>query len=203
MKPIEAIVFDLGNVLVTVNWTRAAEMFFHHTGKTWDQLTAFADDSDLMKRFARGEINEDELYRVAEQQIGFRGTRRQFFMAVTSLFSSIQPMMGMVMALEGRIPRYLLSNTNPMHIERLLATFPLLRRFEGHVFSYEVGLLKPDPAIFQLTIERFGLVPELTAYIDDLKENCAAAAALGFRAIHHTNPAITRQELTNMGINGI
>lgn len=200
MKQIEAVVFDLGNVLVTVDWTLAASKFCHYTGKSWDQLKSFADGGAVMERFARGEIQAQEFYEMAVKQIGFTGDYRLFNRAFCGIFSPVQPMLSMAMTLEGRIRRYLLSNTNVMHMERLLAAHPMLRRFDGHVLSYMVGMLKPDPAIFELTRDRFGLDPSATVYIDDLAENCASAASVGFRAIHHTDPEITQRELTKLGV---
>jgi len=200
MKQIEAIVFDLGNVLVSVDWTLAAGKFCHYTGKTWDDLKSFADGGDVMDRFARGELQPQEFYELAVKQIGFRGEYRLFNRAFCGIFSPIQPMLSMAMALEGRIRRYLLSNTNIMHMERLLASHPMLRRFDGHVLSYVEGMLKPDRAIFELTRDRFGLDPSATVYIDDLAQNCASAATVGFRVIHHTNPEITLRELTKLGV---
>lgn len=66
------------------------------------------------------------------------------------------------------------------------AIAPDVRAFELTINSYEVGLRKPDPAIFSLAEERFGTAPEACLLIDDLAANCAAAARRGWRTIVHS-----------------
>lgn len=51
------------------------------------------------------------------------------------------------------------------------------------VYSHEVGMRKPDPAIYELCLDRLGLPPEETVFVDNVEENCAAARALGMAAV--------------------
>ena len=55
--------------------------------------------------------------------------------------------------------------------------------FDANVISGEVGLRKPDPAIYRLTCERLGVAPERCAFVDDVEVNCTAAAGLGMTAV--------------------
>ena len=80
------------------------------------------------------------------------------------------------------------------------ARFPFLGWFEAVVVSGEERLVKPDPAIFRLLIERHGLEPRRTVFVDDLGANVAAAAALGFRAIQFTSASALRRELAGAGL---
>jgi FMN phosphatase YigB (HAD superfamily) len=109
-------------------------------------------------------------------------------------------MISLAESLKGKLPRYLLSNTNILHMERILAEQPFLHGFDGHVLSYEVGLLKPDPKIYEHTLARIGLRAEQTAFIDDLKPNVEAARSVGMHAIQHHDVAATRQWLTKLGV---
>ena len=86
--------------------------------------------------------------------------------------------------------------TFPLAWER----FDFLRGFEGIVVSGSEGLIKPDPAIFQLTIDRFGLVPARTVYIDDSPRNVAAAAAMGMHALHFHDAHALRAALVHGGL---
>ncbi|KXP06792.1 HAD family hydrolase [Tsukamurella pseudospumae] len=76
--------------------------------------------------------------------------------------------------------------------ERLAALFAPV------IISEEVGLRKPDPAIFTLALERLGVQPERAAFIDDATPNVDGAAALGIRAVHHTDPDTTRAALADL-----
>ncbi|WP_243635435.1 HAD family hydrolase [Tsukamurella pulmonis] len=76
--------------------------------------------------------------------------------------------------------------------ERLAALFAPV------IISEEVGLRKPDPAIFRLALDSLGVPPERAAFIDDATPNIDGAAALGIRAVHHTEPATTRAALREL-----
>jgi 2-haloacid dehalogenase len=86
-------------------------------------------------------------------------------------------------------------------------TFPVARRrfdflnwFDVTVISGEVKMVKPDPRIFELLLERLGRRAEECVYIDDVEANVRAARELGFRAIHFTSPDRLREELKRMEI---
>ena len=86
-------------------------------------------------------------------------------------------------------------------------TFPFARErfafiewFESILVSAEVGLIKPDPAIFRLLLERIGRTPAECVYIDDSAKNVAGAAALGFDAIAFHDAAQLRDALVRRGL---
>ena len=88
------------------------------------------------------------------------------------------------------------AETYPVAFER----FQFLRWFRGIVVSGEVGVIKPDPRIFELLIERFAIDPEGTVYIDDVEANVIAARPFGIHAIHFTTAAALREELVGLGL---
>ncbi|MCU0274929.1 MAG: HAD-IA family hydrolase, partial [Acidimicrobiales bacterium] len=75
-----------------------------------------------------------------------------------------------------------------------------LTRFEAVVTSGEVGLVKPEPAIYLLLCERHGFAPADAVFVDDSAANVAAAAALGFDAFLFTGAAAMRRELRERGL---
>jgi 2-haloacid dehalogenase len=86
-------------------------------------------------------------------------------------------------------------------------TFPVARArftfpswFEGIVVSGEVKLAKPDPRIFQLTIQRCGLRPASTLYVDDVQRNVEVARELGLHALHFEHPRKLRADLEQLGL---
>lgn len=79
-------------------------------------------------------------------------------------------------------------------------TYAFTQYFRGVVVSGEEGLIKPDPRIFELTIERFDLIPERTVFVDDRSDNVAAAEQLGMIGHQFTDPTRLRQFLENHGL---
>lgn len=78
--------------------------------------------------------------------------------------------------------------------------FEFLKWFEDVVVSGEVGLAKPDPRIFELTIERCRLEPAQTLFIDDSLRNVEAAREAGLHALHFLSPDGLRTDLTKLGL---
>ena len=98
------------------------------------------------------------------------------------------------------VPLYALSNWSAETFPLSLKRFDFLRWFQGILLSGEVRLIKPDPRIFQLFLSTHAIDPAHAVYIDDLKPNVDAAAALGMRGILFTDPPTLRSELVNLGL---
>jgi 2-haloacid dehalogenase len=93
------------------------------------------------------------------------------------------------------VPRYALTNWSAETFPPQRHRFPFLEWFEGIVVSGEEGVIKPDPRIFRILLERYAIAPEKAVFIDDNPANAAAAAALGIHGIHFQSPALLRREL--------
>jgi 2-haloacid dehalogenase len=78
--------------------------------------------------------------------------------------------------------------------------FEFLSWFDGVLVSGEERIIKPDPAIFRLLLDRFGLDPQATFYVDDSPVNVAAARELGFDAVRFTEPERLRRDLETRGL---
>jgi 2-haloacid dehalogenase len=97
-------------------------------------------------------------------------------------------------------PLYGLTNWSAETYPAALRRFAFLRWFRGILVSGEVELIKPDPRIFALLIERFAVEPRRAVYIDDVEANVAAARRFGIHGIHFTTPARLREELVALGL---
>jgi 2-haloacid dehalogenase len=97
-------------------------------------------------------------------------------------------------------PLYGLTNWSAETYPAAFDRFAFLRWFRGILVSGEVEVIKPDPRIFALLIERFAIEPQRAVYIDDVEANVAAARPFGIHAIHFTTPANLRQELAGLGL---
>ena len=89
--------------------------------------------------------------------------------------------------------------TNENHSQQQ-KQYPFLKDFDGKIISGRDFLIKPDPAIYELAISRFNLIPEETLFIDDRLDNIEAAQNLNFQTIHLTNPSLI-QDLIDPYIN--
>lgn len=99
-------------------------------------------------------------------------------------------------------PLHALTNWSAEKFGAALERFPFRAWFGTVVVSGEEGVCKPEPALFEILLERVGRRAEECVFIDDALVNVRAAAALGFQAIHFVSPVELRRELGRLGIPG-
>lgn len=97
-------------------------------------------------------------------------------------------------------PLYGLTNWSTETYAPARDRFAFLSWFRGILVSGEVKVIKPDPRIFELLVERFAIDLHDAIYIDDVEANVAAARPFGIHAIHFTTPAELRGELIKLGL---
>jgi 2-haloacid dehalogenase len=114
-----------------------------------------------------------------------------------------QPIQGNVALLETLrskgIPTYALTNCSAEKFEVLCGAFPFLKAFDGAIVSGAEHLLKPDPAIYRLLLDRYRLKAADCFFIDDVAKNVDAARAVGIYAHHFTGVAGLTQDLRDHG----
>jgi putative hydrolase of the HAD superfamily len=106
----------------------------------------------------------------------------------------------LVESLLGRVKVLLLSNTNATHLDWIRPRLPLLQRFDGLVLSYELGVAKPDPAIFERALKMAGTTPARTAFFDDVEAYVTAAKTLGIKGHVFTDAPTFQRQLAALGL---
>ena len=198
---VEAVVFDLGNVLIPFNprWLfrkllrdeASIDRFFAET-----DFDAWNTAMDAGRRFADG---------IAAHSRRFPHYRPLFEAFFERWPETVgEPIAESVEVLrrlqQSGIRTYALTNFSAETYPLAAARFPFLADFDGAVVSGSEGVVKPDPAIYQRLVERYSIVPARAVFIDDKFENVDAARRLGFHAIHFTDPAQLRPALRALGL---
>lgn len=196
----EAIVFDLGGVLIDWNPMYVFGNYFDdpaHLQYFFDEVctTAWNEEQDAGKPLAQATEERIALFPEWEQPIrDYYGRWREM------LAGQIDDTVAILKELKAAGQHRLLALTNwsretfPVALEH----FEFLHDFEGILVSGQENLAKPDPAIFRLMINRYELNPVRTIYIDDNLRNVKAAAAIGFEAIHFTSPLQLSADINNL-----
>jgi epoxide hydrolase-like predicted phosphatase len=180
---IEALIFDIGNVLVPFDW----QIFRNRLREERVDLTAAAEEKfkELMLRIDVGEMTGEAFIQQAIRAIAFQRDEQTFLSIWNGIFSSNLPMEQTILTLKAQFPLFLLSNTSELHLAYLMANRGVLQHFADGVYSFRAKCAKPDREIFEKAIEQFGVEPENTVYVDDLPANINSASKLGFRAIRY------------------
>lgn len=203
MNGIDAIVFDLGNVLIAVDEPRAMERMAARTGKTPEQIREYIRGTPHEHELALGKLSKKQFFHTVAKDLGFDGSYDEFAQIWSDVFTPIVPMIALAESLKTRVPRLLLSNTNAIHMDYVFEHYAFLNDFDAHVLSHEVGMLKPDAAIYRFTLEKYGLAAERAVFLDDLATNVDGARHVGMQAVHYQNPDQARAELTKLGVSPI
>lgn len=179
-RPINAYLFDIGNVILSFDFNVAVEKLRNYGITHHEPLSQISETKNL---YEAGEFDDEEFVERAIAELGFKGTPQEFEPIWQEIFTENAPMVESIRELSQREqPLYLLSNTNGLHMKHILRDYPIFAAFSGGVYSHEAKSMKPEPGMYEQAIARFGLVPEETLYIDDLPANIATGNSLGFRS---------------------
>ncbi|MGI8631552.1 MAG: HAD family hydrolase [Solirubrobacterales bacterium] len=199
-----ALLIDFGGVLTTSVWASFAA-FCEREGidpKTVKDVfrsdeQALADLRELESgRLAQSDFEQRFASRLGVEPEGL--TRR--------LFAEVEPDQTMVATVRSvraaGVATCLVSNSWG---SGLYDELPMAELFDATVISGEVGMHKPRPEIYELSAQRVGHAPSACVFVDDLRENCEGARAVGMTAVLHRHPAGTRtrlDELLGLGLVG-
>ena len=174
---------DIGNVLVSFDFSRAAARFAEIGPFGKDEVLRVLDP--LKGPLESGALMGDSFVERGMQMIQFPGTKDEFSDIWCGIFSRNEAMEQTLAGLDPKLPKHLLSNTSDLHMEYLLRTFPVFGHFTDGVYSYLAKSMKPERSIFETAIAQLNLDPAQTFYIDDLGPNIETARELGFQAFHY------------------
>ncbi|MBP7044387.1 MAG: HAD family phosphatase [Chloroflexi bacterium] len=193
----KAVIFDLGSVLVDYDhestWTAVAAV----------SQASFSDLEKLAFQLAedagKGIVNGRQLHQILVQQAGTTPDYDEFARAFCRHIYRNEKALAYALALSHQpdLRLGIISNTNAVHVAWLHNLIPEFAHFQSVILSSDVGLLKPDPAIYHLALKQLDAPPQAALFVDDIGENVRGATAVGLHAIHHQNWSQTRPAIEN------
>ena len=200
--PVAAVLFDLGGVLLEIDFDRALATWAPHSRLTAQELRERFHFDEPFRQHETGRLDNDGYFAHLRHLLELDCEPAQVetgFNAI--LIGEIGQTVELLDALRGRVPCYAISNTNPAHLAEMERTFPeLLRRFD-HVFtSHEIGHRKPQPAAFEHVLRTIAVPAAQVLLFDDLPANVDAATALGLQAVLVRSPEDVRAALQQRGL---
>lgn len=188
---IKNIIFDFGQVLLNINPTLSAEAFTNLGIRNGVDFWGSRNSSDLLIGLEKGMLSPDDFRKGALEMLVPGITPKQVDDAWNALLLDLPPIrVEKLKMLKPNYRLFLLSNSNQIHYDCYMGRFEkehgysMERLFEKLWFSFQLGLLKPDPEIFRYVLKDAGLIPEETLFIDDTLVHVEAARSVGINAFH-------------------
>lgn len=199
---VEAVVFDCGGVLVDWNPRHLYRKLFPGDEPAMERFLATVCTPEWNAEQDRGRPFAEGVARLVEEHPEHATLIRAYHERWDEMVpGAIDETVAVLAELrDAGIATYILSNWSAETFPRVAPRFGFLEWFDGIVLSGEEGVVKPDPAIFRVLCERYGLVPQASLFVDDSPGNVEAARSLGFPAHHFRRADALRRELADLGL---
>lgn len=188
LSNIKNIIFDIGGVLVDLDMERCLEAF---------NAIGFADAKNMVSCYhpnaffgalERGEITTDEFCAEIRRESGLELSNEEICSAYRTLLVGIPvEKLRLMKSLRDRgFKVYALSNISELLMSRIIEflesdSLTADDYFDQMFLSYQMGVMKPNPKIYEMLIEKSGVIPQQTLFIDDGEKNIAAAREFGLQ----------------------
>ena len=198
---IKAVIFDVGGVLI-----RTAD---HSHRRAWEKQLGLAEweseeivfNSDMGQKAQRGEIETAELWHWIGRQLNLDASALQAFQTAFWAGDVLDTeLIAFIRQLRPRYQTAIISNATNTLRQMLTTKYPIISAFDLLVVSGEEKVMKPDPAIYELTLERLGRQPAEAVFVDDFAQNIAAARQVGLATIHFRPDTNVPEELAHLGV---
>ncbi len=199
-KKFDAIIFDLGGVVLNLDYQATIDAFKNLGKENFDKLYTQANQDKIFDQYETGSISSDEFRdyfrRILEKPL----TNEEIDNAWNKLLLDLpKERIDLLNTLKEKYRIFLFSNTNEIHLDSFQKTIKdtfgdpnlLEKVFHKTYYSHLVGIRKPNIEAFQHVIDEQGLTAERTLFIDDSIQHIEGANKLGVQTIHLTDKEIT------------
>lgn len=195
----KAVIFDFGRVITAQKPPSMFRRYEKFLGIAPGRLNPIMFDSPAWQEALLGRMTIQEFWHAIGPELGLKNEdeinrfRRRYHQdeAIN------QGVLDLIHNLYGRYRMAVLSNSPP-GLSRWLADWKILDLFDVVFCSGDEGMVKPDPTVFKVTLERLDVVPQESVFIDDTKENVDAALKLGLQGIVFTTAESLEAELLDL-----
>ena len=195
---LRAVFIDFGGVIVRTEDQGPRMRQAERLGMTAHDLEHIIFESETSQRASTGEITEEAHWLAVADALGVR--RLEAEKINTEFFSGDRTDTALLDFLRSLRPERkvgLISNAWS-NLRALITRRKFEDVFDEMIISAEVGVMKPDPRIYRLALEKLGVQPEESVFLDDVLVNVEAARSIGMRAIQFTQPEKTLEELKQL-----
>ncbi|MEO8862364.1 MAG: HAD family phosphatase [Ginsengibacter sp.] len=191
MQKLEAIIFDLGGVILNIDYNLTSKAFVKAGVKNFNEMYSQAEADDLFRHLETGKISEDSFYKELNKKAGLVLPANEIEKAWNSMLLTFREnSLEFLKKIKPKYKIFLLSNTNHIHLKELKniyhdksREFAFEKYFDKAYYSCEMGLRKPNADIYNFVLQENKLDPGKTLFVDDSIQNVEAAKLSGMQTI--------------------
>jgi len=198
----DALLFDLGRVVLDIDFGKALACWAGHAGRAPADLAARFVREDSYRDHEIGKIADAAYFQSLRDALGIGISDAQFLEGWNAIFAGEMPGIApLLKRAAAHLPLYAFSNTNRPHVEHFSkAHADVLGHFREVFLSSTIGLRKPDAAAYDHVVRAIGVPAERIVFFDDVTANIEGARARGLVAVHVTSPDDVAEALAALGI---
>ena len=198
---IKTIIFDIGNVLAGFAWKPYFESF-GYSKEILERMAKATVESCVWSAYDRGAMTDEELMEAfIQNDPEIEKQLREALTNISGMLEKYDYAIPWVKELKEKGYQVLvLSNFSHKAHEDCQNVLGFLDYVDGGILSYRDKVIKPEPEIYQLLIDRYQLVPEECVFLDDTPKNLEAAKVFGIHTIHFTDREKALEELRELGV---
>jgi len=188
---VEALLFDLGGVLVEFDWQRAFLHWGDRCATPAERLRERFVVDAAFECYERGEATDAEHFAALRATLGVELSHDDLYEGWNCIFiGAIEPTIALIGRLDPHMPLYVFSNTNAAHHSAWARDYAAaLAPFRRVFTSFEIGRRKPERAAYEMVAREIGVPIGRVLFLDDAIENVRGARAAGMQAAHVPTPA--------------
>ncbi|MEO6639135.1 MAG: HAD family phosphatase [Ginsengibacter sp.] len=191
MKNIETIIFDLGGVILNIDYNRTKDAFEKSGVNHFNSMYSQSEADQLFKKLETGNISEDNFYAEFRKCTSMPLSNEQIESCWNAMLLDFrEDTLLFLDTLKSKYRLFLLSNTNIIHYKKFEKIYQEKKRahsfdffFEKPYYSFEMGLRKPDANCYDFVLQENNLLPATTLFIDDTAKNIETARMLGMQTV--------------------
>ncbi len=195
---IKAVFFDLGGVILRTEFEAPRQQLADQLGMEYDDLNRIVFDSETGIRATIGEISSEDhwafvLQRLKRPASELEAIREAFFAGDIV----DRTLLDYIRSLRSKYKTGLISNAWS-DLRKFILREKFEDAFDAMIISAEVGAAKPEPKIFQVALEQFGVSPSEAVFVDDFYANIEGCEKIGMKGIHFKDPETALKQLKKL-----
>lgn len=198
----DVLLFDLGRVVLDIDFNKALTCWAGHAGCAPAEIAARFVREESYRHHEVGKIDDAAYFESLRQSLGIRLSDGQLLEGWNAIFVGEMPGIAALLARAAkRLPLYAFSNTNNAHVEYFpVAYADVLGHFREMFLSSAIGLRKPDTDAYDHVVKAIGVPASRIVFFDDLADNIDGARARGLIGVHVRSTDDVAKALADLGI---